>query len=48
MSFSEHMEKKHLAKQVIPITYTPEKEFFADDNFEGLGALSFQREYKKL
>ena len=31
----------------MPIIYTLEKRFVAAATFEGLGAVSFQREYKK-
>ena len=36
--------KKHSSKQVVPITYTLEKSFFATATFEGLYIVTFQTE----
>ena len=38
--------QKYLSKQVVPITYTLEKLFFAVFNFEASSNVSFQSEWK--
>ena len=40
--------KKHSSKQVVPITYTLEKKFFAAATFEGLVSSFFSDIVKKL
>ena len=44
--FQLSWNKKHLSKQVVPITDKLEKRLFAVATFEGLWVLSFQTEYK--
>ena len=42
MSSGITLNKKHLLKQVVTITYITEKKFFTVATFEGLGIVSFQ------
>ena len=42
MSSSYHIDQKQLSKQVVIITYTLEKKFFAVATFEELRVVSFQ------
>ena len=38
------LNKKHLSKQVVPITYTLEKNVFAAATFKSMQVISFQAE----
>ena len=48
MSSGITLNKKHLLKQVVTITYIIEKKFFTVATFEGLGIVSFQTVKKNI